>query len=493
MGRPGGARSAHHLPVQRLAHAVQALKLVLAWHVVAVHVLRHAHDGRQRVRIVRGKLGVHHIGRDQQFLGAGQVRHVGVVLAGVDRVVALPVELGAFDFAVPIRAFDQTHHQPVACAARQVHHKVDHQRAALLVGLNDKADAVPALQAGGQAQRFEQVQRDVQAVHLFGVDVQADVVVPGQLGELQHPWQQFIHHALVLGAAVARVQGRELDRDAGAVHHALALGCLANRVDRVFIGLHVTLRVGFGQGRFAQHVIRVAKALRFHCAGAVQGLVNRLAGHKLLAQHLHGKLHTLADQRLAAFADQAGERGQHRTLVVCGHQLAREQQTPGRGVHKQRRAAAHMLVPVALANLVADQRVARGRIGDAQQRLGQAHQRHALFAGQRVGLHQALHATCAPAQLWAFAHALHQLAGQRVGAFGLFRVHAGGGQQGGQGLRFRQAGGAGDGFAQGAALRHGAAGGEVGARGQGVWGHGCVHGGGLADSIGVVQRSCRRQ
>jgi hypothetical protein len=46
--------------------------------------------------------------------------------------------------------------------------------------------------------------------------------------------------------------------------------------------------------------------------------------------------------------------------------------------------------PVATADLVADQRVARRGIGDAQQRLGQAHQRHALLRRQRELLHQAL-------------------------------------------------------------------------------------------------------
>ena len=388
-----------------------------------------------------------------------------MVLAGVDRVVALAVQLGAFDLAVPVRTFDQAHHEPVACAACQVHHEVDHQGAALLVGLDHKADAVPALQTRGVAQRFEQVERDVQPVHLFGVDVEANVVVPGKLGELQHPWQQFIHHALVLGAAVARMQGRQLDRDARAIHHALPVGRLANGVDGVFIRAEIALRIGLGQRRFAQHVVGIAKALRFHGAGAVQGLVDRLARHKLLAQHLHGQLHALADQRLAALADQTRERGQHCALAVRGDQLACEQQTPGRGIHKQRRAAAHMLLPVALADLVADQRVTRGRIGDAQQRFGQTHQRHAFFAGQRVFLHQALHAASTADLLWTLAHTPHQLAGQRVGAFGLCGTHAGSRQQGGQGLRFGQAGGAGDGFAKGAALGQRAAGGEVGASG----------------------------
>ena len=46
--------------------------------------------------------------------------------------------------------------------------------------------------------------------------------------------------------------------------------------------------------------------------------------------------------------------------------------------------------PVAVGDLVADQRVAGGAVGDAQQRFGKAHQRDAFLAGQRVFVDQAL-------------------------------------------------------------------------------------------------------
>ena len=189
--------------------------------------------------------------------------------------------------------------------------------------------------------------------------------MPGQLGEFQHAWKKLLHHPLVLRSAVSRVQGRQFDRDAGPAYNALSVGRLANRVNRVFIGLHVALRIGVCQCGFAQHVVGIAKALGFHGTGTLQCLVNRFAGYKLLTQHMHGQLHALADQRLAALADQSGKRSQHRTLAVRSQQLAREQQPPRRGVHKQRRAAAHMLAPVALADLVANQRIACGRVWNA--------------------------------------------------------------------------------------------------------------------------------
>jgi len=43
-----------------------------------------------------------------------------------------------------------------------------------------------------------------------------------------------------------------------------------------------------------------------------------------------------------------------------------------------------MAFPIRLADLVADQPVDRLRVGDAQQRLGEAHQRHPLLRGQGV-------------------------------------------------------------------------------------------------------------
>ncbi len=175
--------AADHLFVQRLAHAVQALEFVLAGVIVlAGHVI----DGRQRVGVVRGELREHGIGRGQQLARAGQVRHVGVDLARVDRVALQAIDLGALDLAVPVGALDQADHQAVLAAARQVDDVVQHERAALLVALHHEAEAVPAGQLGREAQALEQVERQLQAVGLFGVDVDADVVLAGQHRQAFH-------------------------------------------------------------------------------------------------------------------------------------------------------------------------------------------------------------------------------------------------------------------------------------------------------------------
>ena len=409
---------ARHLCVQRLAHAVQALELVLAAVVAAAHSLGHVVDAGQRLRVVRGELGVDRIGRIQQLARAGQVAHVRIDLARIDRVAGLAAFLGALDLAVPIGALDQPHHQAAAAAAGQVHQVVQHLRAALLIGLHHEAYAVPALERGRRAQRLQQVQRQLQPVGLFGVDVHADVVLLGHLGQPQHARQQLGHHTLVLRAAVARVQGRQLDGDARPLEDAAPVGCRANRVDGLLVGLQVALCVGIGGGRLAQHVVAVAKALLFIGAAVGQRLGDVLARHELLAHQLHGAVHALADQGLAALADHARQRRRQVLLAAGGCELARQHQAPGRRVHEQRGRAAHMGTPVALADLVADQRIARGTVGNAQQRLGQAHQRHAFLAGQGKLLHQRRHAAAGRR----IAQALYQPGRQLAHPVGLLGI-----------------------------------------------------------------------
>jgi len=79
----------------------------------------------------------------------------------------------ALDFAIPIIALHQAHHQPVSAAPGEVDEMVDDQRAALLIGLHHEADAVPALERWVEAQGFEQVEREFEPIGFFGVDMDA--------------------------------------------------------------------------------------------------------------------------------------------------------------------------------------------------------------------------------------------------------------------------------------------------------------------------------
>ena len=320
-----------HLVVQRLAHAVQALELVLAGMVVRPG---HRVDRGQRLRIVRRELREHGIGRDQQLARAGQVGHVGMDLAGVDREVFEAVDLGALDLAVPVGAFHQPDHQTVAAASGEVDQQVDDERRALLIGLDHEADAVPVGQIGVEAQRFEQVDRDLEPVGLLGIDVQSDVVAPRQQAERLQPRQQFRADALPLAARVARVQRRQLDRDAGALVDAAPAGRLADGVDRLLVVAVVASRVGRGGGGFAEHVVRVSEPSSLLLAAVGQRLADRLAANELLAEHPHGHVDALADQRFAAPGDQPGQRRRQARFAAGRGQPAGDQQAPGRGVHE---------------------------------------------------------------------------------------------------------------------------------------------------------------
>ena len=174
----------------------------MAWTVASVSALWVANCGKTAS------------GRVEQFPRAGEVGDVGVDLAREDRKAFEAVDLRALDLAVPVGALDQPHHEAAGWRARELDEPVDHERRALLIGLHDEADAVPAGELGIAAQRLEQIERKVEPLGFLGVDVEADVVARRAPPALQ-PRQQFAHHALALARAIARMQRRELDRDAG--------------------------------------------------------------------------------------------------------------------------------------------------------------------------------------------------------------------------------------------------------------------------------------
>ena len=380
----GAARSwvasLDHVAVQRLAHAVQTLKFIAARAIGFSTGKRF--DGGHGLGVMCGELRVDGVGRGQQLTGAGDIGQVRVVLARVDRVVGQAVDLRALDFAVPVGPLDQAHHQASAAAPGQINQIVDHIGAALLIGLNHKAQTVPACEAGGVGQLLQQVQRQLQPLGFFGVDIESDVVAACQLAQLQHAWQQLIHHALPLRAAVAWVQGAELDGNAGPFVDAQARSRLADGVNRIHIGLQIALSILRGQRGFAQHVVGIAKPLGLQLARALQSLANGLAHHELLAHETHGHIHAFAHQWLAAAGRQALERREQARFAMRVDQLAGNHEAPCGRVDEERRAFAQMSLPVAATQLVADQRVACAVIGDAQQCLGQTHQRHALLRGQ---------------------------------------------------------------------------------------------------------------
>ena len=127
---------ADHLLVQGLPHAVQALEFEPA--LIAGHDL----DRSDGVGVVGGKLWIEQVALLQQCAGTGQVGHVGIDLAGENRVVVQALFLRAFDFRVPVGALDQPHGNLAAAGSGQFRQPVNHVQAPFLIGLNHQAEAV---------------------------------------------------------------------------------------------------------------------------------------------------------------------------------------------------------------------------------------------------------------------------------------------------------------------------------------------------------------
>ena len=162
---------------------------------------------------MRRELRVNHIGRGQQGLGAGQVRHVGVVFVGEHRVMRQTQLLGTLDFRVPISALDQAAHQAQLVFTADGGDVGDQRQRARLVSLQRQAKALPLrmLLRHQGSQRFKYIQRQLQPVHLFGINCEIDIGDSRQSAQTPDARHQFGHHALVLRIFVARVQGAEFD------------------------------------------------------------------------------------------------------------------------------------------------------------------------------------------------------------------------------------------------------------------------------------------
>ena len=127
---------AYNLFIQGLAHAVQALKLIIAH--AEIFACQMDNSG-QRLGIVSRKLREDVLPCIQQFARAGDIADVGMDLPGENRIVRQPVDLGPLDLAIPIGPFDQAHHDPVTRSPREIDYPINDRAASLAIGLHHKA------------------------------------------------------------------------------------------------------------------------------------------------------------------------------------------------------------------------------------------------------------------------------------------------------------------------------------------------------------------
>ena len=325
-------RLAHRL-VQRLAHAVQPLELE------RVAVARHVEDGRDGVRIVGRELRIDAVGHAEQLARIGDVGNVGVRLAREDRIAGESERLRPFDLGVPVGALDEAHHDPPIELTRQRVEPVDDEGSARAVGLDYHAEAVPAGKLGVGKHALDDIERKVEPVGLLGVDVQAHAGMARGERQRQQPLAHDRQHPVSLQDLVARMQRRELHRNAGVAADVGAGRAAVQRRDRVGIGVMVADRVGVGARRLAEHVIGIEIAFRRHRTAAAHRFLDGAAEHELLAHLAHGRRDGSADHRLAEPANHGAQRAFDAALDFVVQHLAGEHQRPGRGVDEDRAGA----------------------------------------------------------------------------------------------------------------------------------------------------------
>ncbi len=195
--------------VQQPAHAMQPLKLK-----VRARRCQLQHRGNA-VGVMRRELRIDQVMVFKEAPHAGQIGHIGGHLAGVDRIAVKTPFLGPLDLGVPIRAFHQTHRHAAAVLPGRGRNPIDHVRGALAVGLHRKPEPRPFLGDRILRESLDNVQREIESIRFLGIDGQLNAEARRLAGELLHLRYQPLHDPLVLQQAIARLQRRELDGNAG--------------------------------------------------------------------------------------------------------------------------------------------------------------------------------------------------------------------------------------------------------------------------------------
>ena len=288
---------ADHFVVQIGAHAVQALELERP----AFRVMM---DRRDRVCVMRGELRIKQLAVIEQAARAGEITDIGIRLAREHRIVAVTIDLRALHFGIPVRTLDQARAPAPPGFLRLRGEPVDHEQRAFLICLHGEAEAIPAGQRWMCKNLRHDFQREFKPVGLFGIDRHADAALHRELREFDNLRREFGQHAGAFGHLIARMQRRELHRNARRINHTRIWAASADGVDRILVGLEITLGIGRGERCFAEHVERITIRTIVLVARARQRLFDGAAHHELVAHDAHRLAHREAHDWLAAARDQ---------------------------------------------------------------------------------------------------------------------------------------------------------------------------------------------
>jgi len=169
------------------------------------------------------------------------------------RIIRPAGDLGPFDLAVPIGAFDQPNHQPAAGIARQRRQCLDHAGRALLVRLNGKTQSRPVAKRRLARQAVQQFEGQDQPVGFLGIQREIDVRLGCQSRQTKQARIKLLPYPFFLVGFIARGKRRELDRDTVTGQRASPLA-RAYGPDRRRIGGLEPLGIGRRPRAFSQHI-----------------------------------------------------------------------------------------------------------------------------------------------------------------------------------------------------------------------------------------------
>ena len=168
-----------------------------------------------------------------------------------------------------------------------------------------------------------------------------------------------------------------------------------NAINRVLVSFQVTRGIFGGASPFPEHVEAEMRCIPCldHSASALLGILHGPSENKLFTHDAHGLHHGSADDRFTAFADQALNKLRGSFLQACRHtnHLPGQHQPPGGGIYQPGFGLSLVRAPVAGADFLCNQLIARFGVGHPQQRLGQTHQGQTFCIRQTKLLKEAFH------------------------------------------------------------------------------------------------------
>ena len=138
----------------------------------------------------------------------------------------------------------------------------------------------------------------------------------------------------------------------------------------------------------------MAETLRALRCGTAERFIDRAAEHEIATEDLHRLTDGRPDDRFTETADGPSKRGLPivGTVLRTFQHFAGKQKGEGRGIDERGLGLTEFLRPGGAGQLVRDQLVGGMRVGNAKQRLGEAHHRNALIAAEVVCLQKRVEA-----------------------------------------------------------------------------------------------------